>query len=169
MSLSAVHLESAALPVVDVSGLLGNNTDDWAAVAAEIRTACLDKGFMYIVGHGISKTLRQAVLAQTATFFDRPLDEKMSVNMKLSPCNRGYEALRDQTLEAGAPPDLKESYYIGRHLEPDHPDVIAGTFNLGPNQWPSDAAEFKSVMETYYTQMEQLGEAMFRKRLWRTY
>lgn len=162
MSLTAAHVGKAALPVVDVSGLFGQDPTAQQRVATAMREACLDKGFMYVVGHGISPDLRAQVFAESAAFFDLPEESKLAVDMKLSTCNRGYEPMRAQTLEAGAPPDLKESFYIGRHLEPDHPDVVAGKFNLGPNQWPAGLPEFQGVMDRYYLELEAFGAVLMR-------
>ena len=150
------------LPVVDVSGLQSPDSAARRAVGDQMRAACLDLGFMYIIGHGVDETLRRAVFEQAAEFFARPENEKLALNMELSPCNRGYEALGGQTLEADAPPDLKEGYYVGEELPLDHPRVRACQFNLGPNQWPDDMPRFREVMNAYYTIMLELGEALMR-------
>lgn len=162
MTLTATHLGETALPIVDISPLLSEDSTQRQQVALDIRAACLDKGFMYVVGHGISEDLQQAVFHQSAAFFKQSEETKLNVDMKLSSCNRGYEAFRAQTLEAGAPPDLKESFYIGRHLEPDHPAVVAGKFNHGPNQWPEGSPDFQAVMERYYDALETLGASLMR-------
>lgn len=150
------------LPVVDVSGLQSPDSAARRAVGDQMRAACLDLGFMYIIGHGVDETLRRAVFEQAAEFFARPENEKLALNMELSPCNRGYEALGGQTLEADAPPDLKEGFYVGEELPLDHPRVRACQFNLGPNQWPDNMPRFREVMNTYYTIMLELGEALMR-------
>lgn len=157
MSLEAVDMGEAALPVIDVSGLVQGDENARTQVAAAMKAACLDKGFMYITGHGIEPALCAEVLRQSAAFFALPEAQKRAVDMKLSTCNRGYEPMRAQTLEAGAPPDLKESFYSGRHLGPDHPAVVAGKFNHGPNQWPAGVPGFQPVMEHYYAKLEALG------------
>lgn len=155
--LKARHVSENALPVIDVSGLQSPDIADRRAVGAEIRSACLDLGFMYIVGHGISAETRDRVFDLTALLFDLPEDQKSAIDMALSPCNRGYEPLRAQTLEPDAPPDLKEGFYIGEELAVDHPRVTSGGFNLGPNQWPEALPEFRKVMTAYYDEMEILS------------
>ena len=155
-------MDAAALsiPLVDVSGLFSDDPAARAAVGRAIRAACLDKGFMYVVGHGIDPALRARVLAEAARFFALPEAEKMRVSMKLSPCNRGYEALGGQTLEAGMPPDRKESFYSGEDLPLTDPRVVAKKFNHGPNQWPADLPGFRETMEAYFDVMQAFGARM---------
>ena len=145
------------LPIVDISGLSTDDPDARAAVGRAIEAACRDKGFMYVTGHGIASDLRARVLEEAAAFFSLPEDEKMRVDMKKSPANRGYEPLRGQTLEEGAPPDLKESFYSGEDLAVDDPRVVAGKFNHGPNQWPEGHDSFRATMEAYFDEMQVLG------------
>ncbi len=162
MDAQATERSGLALPVVDISGLASDAPLVRAQVGRAIRAACLDKGFMYVVGHGIDAGLRARVLMQAASFFTLPEAQKMAVSMAKSPCNRGYEPIRGQTLEAGAPPDLKESFYSGEDLPLDDPRVRAGKFNHGPNQWPEGMPEFRATMEAYFDAMQELSARLMR-------
>lgn len=161
-NLDARRVTENALPVIDVSGLRSPDPVDRIAVGEEIRAACLDLGFMYIVGHGVSPELRAAVLDQAAAFFALPEERKVAIDMKNSVGNAGYEPMSTQTLETGAPPDLKEGLYIGEELALDHPRVVAGGFNLGPNQWPDGLPGFRDTMNTYVDEMMELGKILMR-------
>lgn len=158
----ALRVSQGALPIIDISGLRSGDTSQRLAVASALRATCQDKGFFYIRNHGVDPALQERVFAAARAFFEQPLDVKMRVDKALSPANRGYEPLRNQTLEAGAPPDLKEGYYIGLELGDDHPAVRAGKFNQGANQWPDGVPDFRSAMQTYYTAMEQLSTLLMR-------
>ena len=147
-SFRAEHVSESALPIINVSPLRHGTTDDRQAVGREIRAACLDLGFMYVVGHGVDPDLRADVFAQSAAFFALPEDRKYAIDMKLSPHNRGYEPLGGQTLEDGAPPDLKEGFYIGEEISPDHPRLAHSSFNMGPNHWPDGVPGFDTTMMT---------------------
>lgn len=151
----------SGLPIIDISGLRNGDLADRRRVARQIRLACLDKGFFYISGHGISEQLIDKVLAQAKRFFDLPLDQKMALDKATSKANRGYEPLSGQRLEEGTPPDLKESYFVGSELPPDDPRVLRGQFGRGLNQWPDTLPGFRDELEHYYAAMTELGGRLY--------
>ena len=159
-ALEATRLSLASLPVIDVLDLTSSNLDARRAVGARLRAACVDKGFFYIKNHGVEESLVESVFSEAAAFFALPAEQKALVDKARSNANRGYEALQGQTLEPGAPPDLKEGYYIGPEHTPDDPRVIAGLFNHGANQWPAQQPKFRPVMQAYLDVMLALGERM---------
>jgi isopenicillin N synthase-like dioxygenase len=156
-ALEATRVSVASLPVIDISGLTSESAQARRAVGAQLRAACLDKGFFYIKNHGISEPLVESVLAEARAFFALPAEQKAEVDKSRSKANRGYEPLQGQTLEAGTPPDLKEGYYIGPEHKPDDPRVVAGLFNHGPNQWPVQQPQFRAVMLAYLDVMTDLA------------
>ncbi len=161
-TLEASRVSATSLPVISVGDLSSSDAGRRMAVGAALRAACLDKGFFYVSDHGIPAGLIEAVFAETMRFFDRPAGAKAVVDKAHSFCNRGYEPLRAQTLEAGAPPDLKESFYIGPEFALDDPRVVARRFNRGPNLWPADLPAFRPVMQAYFAAMLDLGERLIR-------
>jgi isopenicillin N synthase-like dioxygenase len=160
-ALEAARVAHALLPVIDISGLSSPSTADRKAVGAELRAACLDKGFFYIRNHAVPETVVESVFKEAAAFFVLP-EEKAHVDKSKSRANRGYEPLQGQTLEAGAPPDLKEGYYIGPEHRPDDPRVVAGMFNHGANQWPAGRPSFRPIMLAYLDVMLDLSTRMMR-------
>lgn len=148
--------------MIDLAGLSSRHLAERQAVADAMRAACLAHGFFYASGHGIPAGLVAAVMDETRAFFDLPEAEKQEVAKARSSCNRGWEPLRAQALEPGTPPDLKENFYLGRELPPDHPAVLAGTFNHGPNQWPAGMLGFRPTMRAYYEAMLDLSERVMR-------
>lgn len=152
----------SALPLIDISGLHSHDPVDQHLVAEQLRQACEQRGFFYITGHGIDPALISSLFAASQRFFDLPMTEKLAVDKKLSRCNRGYEPLRAQTLESGAPPDLKESFYAGAEVAANDARVLAGRFNTGPNQWPETLPDFRAVMQNYYQAAYGLGATIVR-------
>ena len=158
--LEAARVSEASLPVIDIGGLSSPILSDREQVASNLRAACLRNGFFYISNHGVDETLAGDVFSEAAAFFDLPPDQKAEVEKSRSKANRGYEPLRGQTLEPGAPPDLKEGYYVGPEHTADDPRVIAGMFNHGANQWPATRPNFKPVMQAYLEVMLDLSARM---------
>jgi isopenicillin N synthase-like dioxygenase len=144
------------IPVIDLG------TTDRRATAQEIGAACRDTGFFYVKNHGVPVALIEAQFEWARRFFALPLAEKLEIDLRKSPCNRGYEAMGGQTLDAEAPPDLKEGFYMGWHREPDHPYVRAGLANHGPNVWPRSLPGFAGQMQKYYDAMFLLGRQLSR-------
>jgi isopenicillin N synthase-like dioxygenase len=139
------------LPVIDAATL------DQPETIATLHAACIGTGFFYLGNHGIAPGLIAATLDQAHQFFALPVADRMAVWLRHSTCNRGYEPMQAQTLEAGMPPDLKEGFYIGNDLPMDHPRVRAGLFNQGPNQWPAGLPGFRPAMEAYFEALSALS------------
>ncbi|MFC3606227.1 isopenicillin N synthase family dioxygenase [Stutzerimonas tarimensis] len=158
-TLSARRLDQTKLPLIDVAGLFSPDLADRTAVAAEVGRACKQTGFFYICNHGVDGALQRALFAETRRLFDLPETAKRALDKAKSAANRGYEPLRGQRLEAGAPADLKEGFYIGREDAADDPRVLAGRFNHGPNQWP-DLPRFRRTMEAYRDALEALASRL---------
>lgn len=131
---------------------------DREAVARQIRDACLDRGFFCIVGHDVEPLLIEAALAQTRALFNLPLERKLAMDKSNAGGKRGYEPLRGQRLEAGAPEDLKEGFYIGSDAQAGE----GGAFTHWPNQWPVDLPAFAPAMQAYYAAMLDLSRLLMR-------
>lgn len=143
-----------SLPIIDVSGAE-------AAVAAAIRRACLDNGFFYVVGHGVSEALQTRLEEQARIFFALPVETKMKIRMELAGrAWRGYFPVGDE-LTSGKP-DLKEGIYFGEELGPDDPRVHAGTPLHGPNLFPVEVPGLRDAVLAYMAALTGLGHALMR-------
>ena len=144
------------LPVLQAAALDGGE-----AIPA-LRAACEGVGFFYLAGAAEPGPLLTAVVEQMDAFFALPLEQRLAVSIQNSRCNRGYEPMQRQRLEPGAPPDLKEGFYLGPDLPEDHPNVRAGLFNQGPNQWPAALPGFKPAMEAYFAALNGIAAQLMR-------
>jgi isopenicillin N synthase-like dioxygenase len=135
---------------------------DKAAVAADIRAACESTGFFYATRHGIPEAMVADTFAWAARFFALPEAAKEEVSLFKSSCRRGWEGVGAQTLDAGAKPDQKESFYSGIDHPPDHPNVVAGLDCYGANSWPAALPGFAPAMEAYTAAMLGLAERVMR-------
>lgn len=144
------------IPVVDIEPF--RNGTDKAKVAACVREAATDTGFLYIRGHGVPQELIDAAFAQSKAFFALPAQVKESV--KINGAHRGYIGMKNATYSAEVQPNLNETFLMGFDQGPDDPDVRAGVAMHGPNQWPAGQEEFRATIEKYHSTLLQLGETM---------
>ncbi|EHA48835.1 2OG-Fe(II) oxygenase [Pyricularia oryzae 70-15] len=169
---SQVHEASDAsheIPTIDISGFRSSPETaqeriETQHVVDRVRSACLTTGFFCLTGHGIPRELQERVLDGAEKFFDMPLEEKLKL-VHPTQKNRGYEVLGGQTLQRGAKPDLKEGFYIGKHLDGNDPRVRRHPRLMGPNIFPSGSLEdheFKNPLETYYEAILALSLTVFK-------
>ncbi len=128
----------ADIPIISLSEALAPGGARVAAVAQAMGQASRSSGFFYVVDHGVPADLVARQFATARAFFDLPLQAKQALSFKQSRALRGYEAMGEQTLDAAARPDLKESFYCGLEYADDHPYVMRGLQSYGRNQWPAD-------------------------------
>jgi isopenicillin N synthase-like dioxygenase len=145
------------LPVINISALTGG-TGDRRSVAEQIRNACCDCGFFYIIGHGVDEALQARLESLSREFFAQLLDTKLQIRMALGgKAWRGYFPVGDE-LTSGKP-DQKEGIYFGAELTEDHPLVKAGTPLHGRNLFP-DLPNFRKTVLEYLAAMTKLGHTL---------
>ena len=157
---------AATVPVVDVSPLLEPPGRAGAtvvaareAVADEIRAACLDHGFFYVVRHGVDEELQRRLEAESWAFFRRPETEKRRIRMELGGrAWRGWFPVGGE-LTSGRP-DVKEGLYFGQELGDEDPRVRAGTPLHGRNLFPDDAPGLRDAVLSYMEALTELGHAL---------
>jgi len=158
---TTTHTRFDRLPVVDVSALASDDPAARRAVAAELGRAARDCGFLYVTGHGISRDLRERLLAQAKAFFALPEAEKMKSYIGLSGLShRGYVPEGEEGFGEGSK-DRKEGFDLSFELAPDDPLVVAGTPMCGANRWPA-LPGFAEDVGAYYAAAMALGLRLAR-------
>lgn len=148
------------LPILDMKPLLGHGDEAGrAALAVEIRAACRDSGFFYVVGHGLDPALLDELAAASRRFFALPVEQKREISMA-----RGGRAWRGWfpvggELTAGAP-DQKEGLYFGDELAPGHPRVRAGVPMHGANLFPAQVPELRGLVLRYIAALTTVAHAL---------
>jgi len=152
-----------SLPIIDLHGI----DHDRAAldrVAARVRAACFDHGFLYLTGHDVPASLIDAAFAANRRFHALPLADKLAI--KLNRWHRGYQPLATSTLKSSArfapatSANQMESFFIRQEVVPGAPSFGTG-FLDGPNQWPDDAP-FRDVVGRFDAALRTLGHRMLR-------
>ena len=127
-------LAAPGIPVIDLGGEPG-------AVAAAVRTACAEVGFLQVTGHGVDPAVSDRAWRVARALFDLPTADKLDAARRTSADAYGYIPLEVESLnrsldDAAAPADLKE------------------TFNMGPPQPPA------RTLADYFTALLDLSARM---------
>jgi isopenicillin N synthase-like dioxygenase len=148
-----------AIPVIDVEPLGGARSSDRELVARELRRACRESGFFYVVGHGVDEKLSIELERLSRAFFSRPLEEKLKIRMSSGGSAwRGYFPVGGE-LTSGRP-DQKEGIYFGAELAEDHPKVAAGTPLHGRNLFPAGVPDLAPAVLAYMAALTELGQVL---------
>src|SRR4051794_14323518 len=150
--------EFSHVPILDVSDLVSGTSGRWAG-ALQLRQACRESGFFYVVGHGVDADLQRRLRELSQEFFAQDEAAKLRIRMALGGrAWRGYFRVGDE-LTSGKP-DQKEGLYFGEELAADHPLVQAGTPMHGPNLFPEKPASFREVVLDYMAALTRLGHRL---------
>lgn len=156
---AAASGRASSLPVVDVSALLGSDPRAKRRAAHALGSAAEEYGFLYIEGHGISRPTIDSVYGQAASWFRRPLSEKLDYYIGRSRNHRGYVPQSEQGLYPDEGARHYEAFDLALELPADDPQVRHGHSLLGPNVWP-DQPGFRATVAGYYDAVAALGRSM---------
>lgn len=132
--------------------------------ATAIGAALSATGFFSLVGHGVPHQVFDDAFRASRRFFASSDADKAQVHIGQSRHKHGFDPIGWQALDTSALPDLKESFYMGAERAPDHPLVLEGIENQGPNQWPSESKlpGFQSACNTYSAHMDALARRLMK-------
>lgn len=145
-------IAATTLPIIDC----GNRSQGRISLGKEVARACHEAGMFYLVNHGISRHLIDALMFECAQFFHSPEAEKQAISIKHSSNFRGWGVLKNNR-------DWREQIHLG--MEADKPQVAdpqAHYWRLwGRNQWPlTRTAEFKETTLQYFALVEELSRLL---------
>lgn len=159
--LGAREVSFTEIPVVDFAAMSGADRAARLRVGEAVRDACTRVGFFYVRNHGVDPALIDSTFKAAHRFFDLPLERKLAVDIAHSPNLRGYTKLLGENTDPTARGDLHEGFDLALDLPPDDPDVVAGVFGYGPNQWPADLPGFREALLAYHAGIRQFGRRIF--------
>ncbi|KAH8836977.1 hypothetical protein MCOR07_009688 [Pyricularia oryzae] len=141
-----------SIPVLDLS--LASSPTTKPAFLADLRSALMEVGFLYLKNVGIPDSLFASAISHGRAFFELPLDEKLKIEMKNAPSFLGYSRLSAE-VTAGAIDHREQIDLSTEHVVPTASDTPRYYNLLGPNQWPDEAAlpGFRDTFTAYMTAM----------------
>lgn len=146
-----------AIPVIDLQGL-GEDAAD-RRIADDLLRAYGEWGFAYIVHTPIDPALLDAVFDRSRAFHALPIEMKLRIRVNAQ--HRGYIPFKASTdvnssVETVTKPNLSESFMMLRECGPDDPDVLAGAYLAGANQWP-ELPGFRGALAAYDAAMGEVA------------
>lgn len=155
---------SFKVPTIDISAyVIGRSAADRASVAAAVDQACVEVGFMQILGHGIAADIQSGLGSALDDFFGLPLSEKKQY--RLPGTNRGYSPPKTESLSlslgveaANRMNDFFEAYNVGvearsfLHLDLDERDY-------GINLWPA-VPGFQDRVTRYFLEAQRVARTL---------
>lgn len=154
--------EFTEIPVLDAQALSAGDATALVALADDFRRAYGTTGFGCIVNHGIDPALVRRVFDASHRFHALPMNKKMAV--ELNRLHRGYIPINTSTdvnsrFAEVKKPNQSDSFMIMREDGPDSPDVAAGAYLAGPNQWPG-LEGFRQAVTAYHDALRGLGRQL---------
>lgn len=159
--LQARQVPFAAIPLIDFSPMYGTDLQARQAVGEAVRQACTQVGFFYVKGHQVPQASIEETFEVARQFFDLPLSAKLAVDVAHSANLRGYTPMLGENTDEEAHGDLHEGFDLALELSEDDPDVRAGVFGYGPNQWPAEMPSLRPALLAYHGHMLDLGRHIF--------
>lgn len=145
------------IPIIDLEPMFSGDEAAKEKLAAELRKACTEVGFLYIKNHHVPQSVIDSTFDVAEDYFALPDETKMQNHVSKSTNNRGYAAMLEENTDPSARGDLHQSYDIALDVPAGDPDVLAGKVLYGPNQWPDAMPEFRKSLETYHAEMLKLS------------
>ncbi len=154
-------------PVVDLAAYMRGEAGALDAVAARLRHALENIGFLIVVGHGIAAELLEGVVAQTQRFHALPMAAKLKLATGRGQ-GRGFTgylpsgaySVKTSEVNDNDQPDLNEAFFMDRERAPDNPAVLAGKLFREPNKWPRDLPGFRDFLLRYWQAMEAFSQRL---------
>ena len=159
----AAKTEYRDLPIIDLGQFLKSGGNEPGTLPEEIRHACENIGFFFIVNHGVSEDLLKRIFEQTEAFHDLPLDAKTALNINMN--QRGYIApkatmVRHSTYNENNKFDTNATMVFATEYPEDNPHRQAGKWFYDGNQWPDGLPGFTETVREYMATLTSLGKSM---------
>jgi isopenicillin N synthase-like dioxygenase len=164
-ALAAKKRSKRTLPIIDFSAYSsGGSLDDRRKVARELRAACLDTGFFYLVNHGISESELDVAHAFGHLVFELPLEVKQRHEKGKSPSHQGWMAVGGVNPGANKDEDAdqKETFNCPRDFLPG--EVRGENPQVGAGNWPDESwlPGFRAFITAHAMKRVAVGQKLVR-------
>jgi len=157
------HATISEIPILDVGPYLAGQAEALPRLAVEIRRACTEIGFFFIVNHGMPQGVVDRAFAASRTFFALPVEAKAKLRMNEHQC--GWQppkvAMHGDSFDRVVKPQATEAFKFTFDLDPGNPDYCGAKRFRGHNQWPDAAPSVmrRDLME-FLVSFDALGKKL---------
>lgn len=150
-------------PVLDMADYVRGVPGAREKLAADLRHACENVGFMVAINHGVDQSLVDGMFTWAERFHALPMATKQSLAMGnnfVGYLAAGAYAVKTSDLNENRKGDLNEAFFMDRDRAPDDPEVLAGIPFREPNKWPDNLPGFRDYAMAYYARMETFTNSL---------
>lgn len=163
---SGIHdtnVETRDLPIIDLGEFIDSNGADLGDLPEQIRAACENIGFYFIINHGVSEDLIKRIFSQTKRFHQQPFEQKSSLMVNQN--QRGYivpgaTKVRHSTYNKNTKFDTNATMVFATEYDEKNPNRRAGKRFYSENQWPQNLPGFRETVNEYMSTLTNLGKDM---------
>ncbi|XP_077233121.1 jasmonate-induced oxygenase 2-like isoform X2 [Tasmannia lanceolata] len=151
-------LEAGGIPLIDLSVLNSENSDDPRALSgliADIEAALREWGFFQVINHGVSSELRRRIETAQKKFFHLALEEKHKIRRDMVNPLGYYDAEHTNNVR-----DWKEVFVFIVHDEtviPALDETENQELEVLRNRWPEFPPEFRQACSEYGRAVKKLA------------
>lgn len=155
----------ADLPIIDLGDVVAGRRGSEESAADAIVTAATGSGFFCVAGHGVDSDIIGEMYEITAAFFHLPDDTKRACEPAPGEWAKGlqrHERALGRSQGENGPPDLRESFSMGRPGQARSRSVVtgAGSTFFAPTKWPVELPEMRPAWERYYRAVEGVSKVV---------
>ena len=159
----ATTTEYRDLVRIDLGDYLASGGSSLGTLPEQIRTACENVGFFFVINHGISEDLIRRIFAESKRFHDLPFEDKTALSVNQN--QRGYivpgaTKVKHSTYNKNTNFDTNATMVFASEYGEDNPHRRAGKRFYSENQWPDNLPGFKKTVTEYIETLTGLGKMM---------
>ncbi|MFC1665013.1 isopenicillin N synthase family dioxygenase [Pseudomonadota bacterium] len=151
------------LPTLDLGEYLKGTAGATEKLASQLRHACEDIGFFFIVNHGIPDEKNEKIFNETKRFHALPEEDKVALAINSN--QRGYiqpggTLIKHSTYNKNTKFDKNATMVVATEYAEDNPYRKKGKRFYDENQWPDSLSGYREVVEDYMVTMTALGKKL---------
>ncbi|KAL3497569.1 hypothetical protein ACH5RR_040301 [Cinchona calisaya] len=143
--------QSMNVPVIDLSLLLSQDSQEKSLVIKEIHEACQKSGIFHVINHGISQEVIEEALEVNRNFFDLP--DIMKKDILEFGSGDPFSPVKFAT--------FKQRAHGSDLLQRDVLRINANPIDEFLDLWPKNPADYREKMGRYTQEVRKLGNQLF--------